>query len=49
MLQHDNVATDDREGGIATFGITPTPLASVAPGWLVQYRRHGRFGSKIAA
>src|SRR5690606_21695643 len=43
MLQHDNVVPAD-ERGLAAFGVTPTPLASVAPGWLVQYRRHGRFG-----
>lgn len=42
MLQKDNVAAADAEG-LSAFGITPTPLAAVAPGWLVQYRRHGRF------
>lgn len=40
MLQQDNVATGE---GLAAFGITPTPLGAVAPGWLVQYRKHGRF------
>ncbi|WP_182911895.1 complex I NDUFA9 subunit family protein [Sphingomonas cavernae] len=49
MLQKDNVAADTAEG-LGAFGITPTPLAAVAPGWLVQYRRHGRFaGVKGAA
>lgn len=46
MLQVDNVAGD--APGLAALGITPTPLASVAPSWLVRYRRHGRFG-KLAA
>jgi NADH dehydrogenase len=43
MLQRDNVMSAGAEG-IAAFGITPAPLASVAPAWLVRFRRHGRFG-----
>lgn len=43
MLQRDNVVTTGAEG-FEKFGLTPTPLASVAPGWLVRFRRHGRFG-----
>jgi NADH dehydrogenase len=43
MLQQDNVASGALPG-LEAFGITPTPLAAVAPGWLVQYRRQGRFG-----
>jgi len=43
MLQRDNVVSAGAEG-IDAFGITPTPLASVAPTWLVRFRRHGRFG-----
>ncbi|HSX57602.1 MAG TPA: complex I NDUFA9 subunit family protein [Sphingomonas sp.] len=47
MLQTDNVAADD---GLAQLSIAPTLLGAVAPGWLVQYRRHGRFaGSHQAA
>lgn len=42
MLQRDNVASADAPGFDA-FGIAPTPLGAVAPTWLVQYRRHGRF------
>lgn len=42
MLQRDNVVAPDA-AGLAQFGIAPTSLASVADGWLVQYRRHGRF------
>jgi len=43
MLQQDNVVSAGAEG-FGKFGITPTPLATVAPAWLVRFRRHGRFG-----
>ncbi|HCB76845.1 MAG TPA: complex I NDUFA9 subunit family protein [Sphingomonas bacterium] len=43
MLQRDNVVANGAEG-FAAFGIAPTPMAAVAPGWLVLYRRQGRFG-----
>lgn len=43
MLQQDNVVAAGAEG-LEAFGITPTPLAAVAPSWLVRYRRQGRFG-----
>lgn len=42
MLQHDNVVANGA-AGLAELGIVPTSLASVADGWLVQYRRNGRF------
>ncbi|HEY0595962.1 complex I NDUFA9 subunit family protein [Sphingopyxis sp.] len=42
MLQHDNVVADSA-AGLTQLGIAPTSLASVADGWLVQYRRNGRF------
>lgn len=42
MLQRDNVVASDA-AGLGALGVTPTSLASVADGWLVQYRRHGRF------
>ena len=42
MLGHDNIVPTGAEG-FAAFGITPTPLAAVAPDWLVRFRRHGRF------
>jgi NADH dehydrogenase len=42
MLQRDNVVAP-RAAGLKQLGITPTALAAVADGWLVQYRRHGRF------
>lgn len=44
MLQRDNVPAAGAEG-LSAFGIAPTPMAAVAPGWLVQYRKHGRFGA----
>ncbi|SNT26466.1 complex I NDUFA9 subunit family protein [Sphingopyxis indica] len=42
MLQVANVVAGGSEG-LAQLGIVPTALADVAEGWLVQYRRHGRF------
>lgn len=48
MLQSDNVVAPDAEQ-FSDFGIVPTPLASVAPSWLVRYRRNGRFSSDVAA
>ena len=42
MLQSDNVVTG--VDGLNTLAIAPTPLEAVADGWLVRYRRHGRFG-----
>jgi NADH dehydrogenase len=48
MLQRDNVVSPVAEG-FARFGVTPTPLAAVAPAWLVRFRRHGRFGEFGAA
>ncbi|MGC6399965.1 complex I NDUFA9 subunit family protein [Sphingomonas sp. FW199] len=47
MLQSDNVVPAGAEG-IEAFGIDPVPLATVAPGWLVLYRRHGRFATPPA-
>lgn len=48
MLQSDNVVAPGA-AGLAAFGIAPTPMATVAPGWLVQYRRNGRFTAEAAA
>jgi NADH dehydrogenase len=48
MLQHDNVVASGA-AGLAELGIAPTSLAAVAEGWLVQYRRHGRFAVETAA
>lgn len=44
MLQHDNVVAGGA-AGLAELGVTPTSLAAVAGGWLVQYRRNGRFAA----
>jgi uncharacterized protein YbjT (DUF2867 family) len=47
MLQKDNVVSASE--GLGALGLSPTPMDAVAPGWLVQYRRHGRFGTRAAA
>ncbi|WP_293883038.1 complex I NDUFA9 subunit family protein [Sphingomonas sp.] len=44
MLQSDNVVAG--VDGFAAMAIVPTPLEAVADGWLVQYRRNGRFAGK---
>lgn len=48
MLQSDNVVPAG-ESGLSAFGIDPTPLATVAPAWLVRFRKNGRFGTPQAA
>jgi len=48
MLQRDNIVTPGAEG-LAALGVQPTPLDSVAPTWLVRYRRSGRFGAERKA
>lgn len=48
MLQQDNVVSPDAIG-LAQLGIAPSSLATQAEGWLVQYRRHGRFAKRAAA
>ncbi len=45
MLQKDNVASGELPG-FKAFGITPTPLGSVAPEWLNRFRKGGRFASR---
>lgn len=47
MLQSDNVMAADASG-LTDLGIEPKPLAAIAPGYLVKYRRHGRFGRKAS-
>ncbi|MET3710558.1 NADH dehydrogenase [Sphingomonas trueperi] len=42
MLQADNVVPAGAEG-LAALGVQPTPLATVAPSWLVRFRQAGRF------
>jgi len=43
MLKTDNVASGTLPG-LESLGIAPTPMEAVAPSWLVQYRKAGRFG-----
>ena len=47
MLQRDAVVTPGAQG-LGSLGVTPTPLAAVAPDWLVRFRRKGRFGNRAA-
>ncbi|WP_375402335.1 complex I NDUFA9 subunit family protein [uncultured Sphingomonas sp.] len=47
MLRRDNVVGADALG-LNAFGITPTPMGAIAPAYLVQYRRAGRFGRRAA-
>jgi uncharacterized protein YbjT (DUF2867 family) len=44
MLQSDTVV-GRKAKGLADLGIEPVALDAVAPGWLVLYKRHGRFGA----
>ena len=48
MLQKDNVVATGAKG-IDAFGVPPTPLAAVAPGWMEKYTPHGRFGASVKA
>lgn len=48
MLANDNVVAAGANG-LDTLGIASTPLDAVAPGWLVRYRKGGRFAGPIAA
>ena len=45
MLQHDNVVAAEAQG-LAAFGIEPTPMAAIAPAYLVRFRRQGRFAAR---
>jgi NADH dehydrogenase len=44
MLQSDNIVSA-KARGLAALGVQATPLDAVARGWLLIYRRHGRFGA----
>ncbi len=48
MLQKDNVVADGAPG-LSDLGIAPVSLEVAAEGWLVKYRRYGRFGSERMA
>lgn len=46
MLKSDNVVSEEAKRGKLTLegaGIEPTPMASILPQYLVQYRAHGQF------
>ena len=44
MLQTDNVVSPGVKG-LEAFGIVPTPMEAVAPGWLVTHKPRGRFAA----
>ncbi len=46
MLQKDNVVAAGAKT-LEDLGVAATPIAAVAPGWLVQYRPSGRFSTKL--
>lgn len=46
MLQQDSVAAPGAPG-LEALDIRPTPLAAVAPDWLVRFRRKGRFARRV--
>jgi NADH dehydrogenase len=45
MLQQDNVVAAGAPG-LAELGITGAPLATVAPEYLIRFRKAGRFGRR---
>lgn len=45
MLQRDNIVAPGAHG-LSEVGIEPTPLAAIAPQYLVSYRKAGRFGAR---
>jgi NADH dehydrogenase len=47
MLQQDNVVAAGAPG-LDAFGIAPTALEAIAPGYLIRYRQAGRFGARAA-
>jgi uncharacterized protein YbjT (DUF2867 family) len=46
MLGHDNVVAPGATT-LGDLGVEATPLAAVAPDWLVRFRRQGRFGRRV--
>jgi len=45
MLQQDNVVAAGAPG-LTALGVTPAPLATVAPEYLIRFRKAGRFGRR---
>ncbi len=48
MLQKDNIVAAGAMD-LSSLNVSPTPLATVAHGWLEQYADHGRFGASAKA
>lgn len=48
MLQKDNIVSQNANG-LEAFGVSPTPLAAVARGWMEKYTAQGRFGARAKA
>ena len=48
MLQRDNLP-GAKSVGLEAFGIEPTALGAVAPGWLGRFRQGGRWAARAAA
>lgn len=48
LLQAGNVASGALPG-LKSLGVNPRPLGLYLDRWLVQYRKHGRFGTKASA
>lgn len=48
MLSQDNIVSPGAET-LGAFGVTPTPIATVAPDWLVKFQRLGRFARQRRA
>jgi NADH dehydrogenase len=46
-LRQGNVASDSLPG-IRALGVNPRPLDLFLNRWLVTFRKHGRFGAKVA-
>ncbi len=47
LLEHDNVVSENTKG-LKELGISPTPLETVAPSYLIRFRPHGQFSDKKA-
>ncbi|PNU02783.1 complex I NDUFA9 subunit family protein [Novosphingobium guangzhouense] len=48
LLQAGSVASGSLPG-LAELGVTPRPLGLFLDRWMVRFRKHGRFGSKVAS
>lgn len=51
LLQRDNVVTEDAlrsKRTLAAFGIAPTPMDAVLPGYLWRFRRNGQYDRQTA-